>query len=375
MGNHGSQFLFMSKSQSLLFSLLLTGSVALPALAAEHYWFGGKEVTPEFYAGVQMMNEAVALLHSNNNQEAVDKLQQAERLAPDLAELHSDLGLALAKVGRTSEGIQELQTAVKLKPELDVAWMTLGGLYQSMGDLSSAVQVFHEFLNRFPKNPQAPKISALTRGLEGELQKQKANASIAAVNPAPGSGQAAATTANANLAPDYYAEVIKQGRHRWPDKRFPLRVYIASGTGLNGYNPDMEGILRQAFIDWSTASNGKVRFAFVDNPKLADIECSFTDNPHAVSNQGEAGEANVIFDASGISHGYIKILTVPLTLDFPLSNNRLRFNCLHEVGHALGLLGHTTYPEDVMFYASRIQDDYKTLSSRDANTLLRLYSQ
>ena len=44
---------------------------------------------------------------------------------------------------------------------------------------------------------------------------------------------------------------------------------------------------------------------------------------------------------------------------------------LHEIGHSLGLTGHSTNPQDVMYKASRVA----TLSSRDLETVRALYQQ
>ena len=60
--------------------------------------------------------------------------------------------------------------------------------------------------------------------------------------------------------------------------------------------------------------------------------------------------------------------------ELPLTDNRMRTVCLHEVGHVLGMGGHTTNPEDIMFYTSSLADVPKHLSARDRATLVRLYS-
>ena len=42
----------------------------------------------------------------------------------------------------------------------------------------------------------------------------------------------------------------------------------------------------------------------------------------------------------------------------------------HEVGHALGMLGHSTEQSDLLFKET---DEYSRLSERDINTLYKLY--
>jgi predicted Zn-dependent protease len=82
----------------------------------------------------------------------------------------------------------------------------------------------------------------------------------------------------------------------------------------------------------------------------------------------------VFTDSEGIARGTITLLTVPLSPELPMTENRMRTVCLHEIGHALGLGGHTTNPDDIMFYTSSLADVAKHLSDRDRATLVRLYS-
>ena len=46
---------------------------------------------------------------------------------------------------------------------------------------------------------------------------------------------------------------------------------------------------------------------------------------------------------------------------------------MHELGHALGILGHSPNSEDVM-YASTLPSENALLSAKDASTIVALYS-
>ena len=326
------------------------------------YYIQGKPVSADVAQAAVLVNEGLALVRSNRNEEAVEKLTTAVQLAPNLPEAHHNLGIALAKLGRYPEAIEHLRVVLDARPDLASTWLTLGGLYQSTGQLDQALYCYRQFLSRFPTHAEAPKIASLAKGLEAEAKRvQTATAGM-------GGPQAAASRS------DYLSEVTQQGVFKWPARHMPLRVRIAPGDDVPGFRFQYAVLLQEAFREWAAASGGLVAFTFVDGRGPADITCSWTNDPRKLSNTAEAGEARVSTESDGISKGTIVLLTVPLSTELPLTDNRMRTVCLHEIGHVLGMGGHTTNPEDIMFYTSSLADVPKHLSARDRATLVRLYS-
>jgi hypothetical protein len=155
----------------------------------------------------------------------------------------------------------------------------------------------------------------------------------------------------------------------------PLRVFISSGEGLEGYRREYGDILRQSFKEWETASKGSISFQYVNSAQKADISCKWIDDPHELASSAEGGEAEVDSLLNGIVKVHILLLITDPSSAFPLTDNLVRALCLHEIGHGLGLIGHSADAHDVMFCSTPIVDREKHLSARDVNTINTLYRE
>lgn len=182
-------------------------------------------------------------------------------------------------------------------------------------------------------------------------------------------------TAAAPVSPvgeSYFAEISANGVTKWPVSRMPIKVLVKSGSGVRGFHPSFESTLKQSFADWSDASNGQIKFAFVAAEPQADIVCSWTDDPSRMSAKNEDGQAVLIPDAQGILRADILLLTQsPPGKD--ISDKYARRVSLHEVGHALGISGHSDQPTDIMYRTVDPGDRDAAISNRDRNTLVALY--
>jgi predicted Zn-dependent protease/Flp pilus assembly protein TadD len=350
------------------------------------YMVGGKPASQQSFQAAQLMTQAVNLLNQNQNNDALPLFEKALALAPDVALGHSDYALCLAKVGRTDQAILELQKALAIDSNLPYALITLGGLYQSQGKLDLASQVYADFLNRFPTHPEAAKIRNVATAVDKMRASGAGIAATATSTTKPGGanvdqGEKINRVAETKASPDYFSEVTAQsGVFKWPAKKMPVKVYIkqlsaSEAASMSGYRASFPGILKTCFEDWAQVSGGVVRFVYVDTSG-ADIDCIWTADANQFVNSAEAGETRLSMSKSGkIVHGNIELLTVPMEQTLPLTDNRLRKICLHEIGHVLGLTGHTRNPDDIMFFSPvEIADRHTELKTRDINTLVRLYS-
>lgn len=277
----------------------------------------------------------------------------------DKPAFYVNYGFVLAKLGEFDKSIEQMKLALDAKSDLPEAWAALGSLHLGRGRLDDAIAHYREFIGRFPSRPETIIITDLIKAIEVEIKIAKSHGAAS----------------NESAAKDYYGATTRSGARFWSPKKMPLKVYIQSGDGIAGFKPRYVEILRTAFEEWSAASQGKVTFKFVDHTVAADIRCSWTSEPSQLRNRAERGETFVRADPTGaLQTATVVILTVPTIELQGVSDNQIRAVALHEAGHALGLIGHSPNPADIMFFGESLADIKRDLSERDRQTLLRLYA-
>jgi predicted Zn-dependent protease len=213
---------------------------------------------------------------------------------------------------------------------------------------------YKKYLSIDPTGQHASKIRSTVALLENEI-KRTSNSVVS------------------NGPNDYLGDATQNGMTRWSPDLMPLKIYIKNGSAVPNFRPEFVDILKQAFDDWSKGSNGKVTFVYTDDENSANIVCSWTNNPKEMMSSAEGGHAMVIPDANGI----LKSIVVLLTLNpsgAAVTEKFARRVDLHEIGHALGLLGHSKNPDDIMFSSLPPADLDCALNERDKNTIIALYS-
>lgn len=172
----------------------------------------------------------------------------------------------------------------------------------------------------------------------------------------------------ANLKADdnYLTLAINQGNVvRWSAEAMPLKVAINTAHAPL----QADALVRQALATWQKASAGKVSFTVVSKPTLADINVSWakqlTHNRLGVSPFEAMGNRITKADVTVATHDPVQGL--------PLEREALARVILHEVGHALGLQGHSANPQDVMYFSNTPQTS-AMLTPRDVKTLGLLYT-
>lgn len=283
---------------------------------------------------LDLSNEAIILLNAARYDEAEAKLRTAISLDPNLACAHCNLGLLLNKTGRAQEAIPHLELARAKAPDAPAPVVTLAASYQLSGNLPKAINLYSEYVQRFPNSADC----AVIQDIISHLLKE--------------------STSRQNT----------EGNYHWA--KHQLKVFIHDAGGVSGFRTEFNSILQESFLSWSATE--ALSFEFVDQADQADIECVWTDNVDKLSSIGEGGEAVLRHRGPIATHATITLLTNRIVNQHAeISNGEIRTLCLHEIGHSLGMMIHSTHPDDVMFCTLSATANP---SSNDFNNLQALYS-
>ncbi len=307
----------------------------------------------------ELFAQAVHLLKINRAYQARDLLEQAAALAPKSAGIHCNLGLAYQNSGNMPKALAEFKAALELAPHMPEATLNLAGCYQSIGANTDAIKWYTTYLSEDVAGLQRKQITDIIGALKTANQKPSSDPK----------------------AEDYLENITAEGTYRWPKEKLPIRVFIQDGDlddgkSVNGFKQSFKDALITSFDDWSQAAGRRITYQIVPDKEHADIFCTWTSDPQEVTENGtlsERGSAKIIVKGNLIERATLKILTRPILAEGILSEDEMKKACLHEVGHVLGLQGHSTNNHDVMFFTVDTATVWPVLSRRDKSTIARLY--
>lgn len=302
---------------------------------------------------VATFNAGGIALNSGRTAEAIEKFKIVTKALPGFAQAHSGLGSALAKMGKNAEAIDELKKAAALQPNDPIVLVTLGQVSQLAGKNADALQAYRKYLSLYPKGQYATQVTTLQKILQFEVSQLHGSSSEGQDN--------------------YFSEGVTADGGKWD--QMPIPVHIASGAGVEGFKEQYAKILQDSFDTWAAATDGKLSFKFVDKAEGALILCRWTANLKDLINPVEGGQALVAHTKQGkIVKADILILTQNKQLPFTFTDTYVRHVCLHEVGHALGMSGHSSQAGDIMFSAVNYEAATGIMSDRDKKTIGMLYA-
>lgn len=157
--------------------------------------------------------------------------------------------------------------------------------------------------------------------------------------------------------------------------RFPITYTIKN---IKNIPAEFAEEIDNAFNEWERVSSCRVTF-LKENIGSADIEVEFfSDKTENV----EYGKKYVTaYTTPDVSQDNLRKMNIKFNILDPegklYTRNQIYNTALHEIFHALGLMGHSYEPDDVMFMAKNgykiIKDERMKISDSDKKTLELLY--
>lgn len=286
------------------------------------------------------------------------------------------LGVHYYKSGYYSQSAFYLQKAIQEKSQDPYVFFYFGLVEARLKHYDEAQQAFEQVTHLVNSQDDIAacarnNISFITRAQVDSQNKNQAAKSVLSVATRQEDNYLSSAIANGNVV-------------HWDIQKMPLKVYIQDGSRVNGWQPEMKALVVHAMQVWQNASLNKIRMIVTSHPEDADITVNWKESfPHA-----KVGENPFESYGDMIVRSDITIATYSTILNGkndaqnaspasrPLSLPEMQKVIIHELGHALGIHGHSPYPDDIMYYvvnpAQKLPAD-NPLTFRDKKTLLLLY--
>jgi tetratricopeptide (TPR) repeat protein len=279
---------------------------------------------------------------------AIASYRQAIEYQPSMIQAYNNLAAIYEQIARYDEALETYQHALDVAPQIPMLYRNIGVVYQKKGKVCEALTAFEHYMS-LTTEPD-PTIASIVQEFRSRLK-------------------------NRSNTQDYVAEATTGSnglRLLWPESLRPIPVYVELQT------PDQATFLplvRDGWEAWTKATDGRLVFREVSRPEQAKIRIYLLRKP-IVNPYSNVGHAQYHVDDALDD---LRSLTVKITVDTGLPDDaipmdykreQVRRLVVHEMGHAIGLWGHSNDPADVMHTHPIVSD----LSPRDIRTVKMLYS-
>ena len=185
---------------------------------------------------------------------------------------------------------------------------------------------------------------------------------------------------------DNYIEQVplEGGIIRWDIDKMPLKVSIIDNSNNSALPPYYLEEIKRAFGQWQS-STGIITFELTEHIKKADIIVQILPLPEDICSGNECKYV-VGFTTPDYKGKKLKKMNITLYDKDPFGNffsdKELYNTILHEIGHALGIMGHSYSSGDLMYMSTNnntnsfympYKSSFQYLSSQDINTVKLLY--
>lgn len=304
------------------------------------------------------------LFKQNRYSEAITYLEQALN-ASNCPQRISTMHLAsssLIQLNKLNDAAYYLKQIIASDTDDESAYIGLIGIYEKQGNMAQAAATAQTFIKHFPKSKRRAELEDRL----GALMDEDSNASSA-------SRDRGGNTKSDN----YFLETTASTAARWEKENIPVKVYIEPAPKDAKWKAEYDEFLKKAFQTWCTASNNSVSVEYTSDPDEAKIKCHWTASPSDLVGSSEQGVARIKHADHKLAGVDVTILTTyPSRPTIAVPSETIQATCLHEIGHALGLTGHSPNPKDIMYFTEGTNNSKNIdISARDKKTIYMLYTQ
>lgn len=186
-------------------------------------------------------------------------------------------------------------------------------------------------------------------------------------------------------AGDYFDQIepLNVGSLIWSE--FPIQVYVEPPPPATVTSADWMQLTQAALQAWQPylplvitpdAMRANIHMRAIAPPLkiLPSAVASPGSRPQLVLERARSAETRYRLYQKTYSSGKVQLIhRCEIDVNPRQSLDYLRTAVIHELGHALGIWGHSPNPQDTMYFAQVRQP--QGVSARDVNTLKRIYQQ
>ncbi|MEB3244881.1 MAG: tetratricopeptide repeat protein [Vampirovibrionales bacterium] len=335
-------------------------------------------------------------------QRLMQRHQQSQSASPVPAAVNAyNTGIQAAEAGNVLAAETAYRDALKADPAFIAAYNNLADVLVSLGKLDEATQLYQRAVQLSPNNAALYRNLAVTLERNGQIeQAMRAYESYLSVShtPEPKIAQLVQNyrlnIAQARTQKDYLDQATAASGGRlvlWAQAQLPVPVFIAFETQeAMLFLPEV----REAMLAWEQATHQRVQFQEVNAPlppkapgiwitvqpgtlahPFLDVAHARFEAPDSWQLQGEAGPLSF---RQHLHKAPSSPNRVQITLNIGNPNEALKLRkrqvkrlAMHELGHAIGIWGHSASPADMMYTHPNVD----ALSARDVATAQALYAQ